>query len=269
MIQNFIQYQQQVRGLSPRTCEEYSKNLRYFAKWASGHQLRWSTVTKQDIDGWTMEMSNAKVEPGTIKQRISILRSFYQWMMHEGMLQNNPARYCQTPKKAEMMPREVSLDEIDKWLSRPALTREEQKVNMLTAVMLDTGLRLSEALNLRKSDFQHAGIIVRGKGKMERIVFYGQRTITSLRAYMPAGDEIFEGWTAEQARWAMYRTIGKFIPRIHPHQLRHTFAMNCLNKGMAINEVSQLLGHKNLTTTQIYSRAAVATLQNHYNQIYM
>ena len=259
----------QVRGLSPRTCSEYEKNLRYFARWAAEKSLRWSTIRKQDIDTWVAGMTSMNIEAGTIKQRISILRTFYNWMMHEGITCMNPARFCQTPKKAETLPKEVSIEQIDKWLSKPAMTDEERKVNMLTAIITDTGLRLSEALNLRKSDFQHAGIVIRGKGKRERIVFYGQRTITSLRAYMPAGDNIFEGWQPEHARWAMYRTIGKVIPRIHPHLLRHTFAMNCLNKGMPIDEVSQLLGHKHLSSTQIYARAATETLHNHYNQIYM
>ena len=269
MITQFINYQKQVRGLSPRTCDEYQKNLRYFVNWAQAYNLRWSTVTKKDIDRWTEEMSRNNQEPATIKQRISTLRCFYRWLKNEGKLTQNPAQYCQTTKMEEKLPREVDIKAIDEWLSKPARTTEEKRVNMLVALITETGLRLSEAVNIKKSDFQHAGIIVKGKGKRERIVFYGQRTINALRAYMPACDCIFEEWTPDQARWAMYRTIGKYIPRIHPHMLRHTFAMHSLNNGMSLDEVGQLLGHKNVQTTQIYARAATSTLQTHYNKIYM
>ena len=266
MITTFINYQSQVRGLSPRTCEEYQKNLRYFTLWARPRGLRWSTRWKSDIDCWTADMRTSGLDASTIKTRISTLRTFYDWLVHEGKLEMNPARYCQTPKKEERLPREANPEMVEAWLAKPATTRDERYVHMLTAIIFETGLRISEAMAIKKSDFQRAGIIVRGKGGRERIVFYGHRTIESLRAYAPAGNDIFAGWTQEALRWAMYRTLGTSIEGIHPHQLRHTFAMESLNNGMSLNEVGQLLGHKHLSTTQIYARATTKTLQEHYYQ---
>lgn len=268
MITKFINYQKQVRGLSPQTCQEYEKNLGYFVQWASPRGLRWSTTWKSDIDAWTAEMNANGISAATIKQRISTLRTFYDWLVHEGKLQANPARYAQTPKAVEKLPREADMEAIDKWLSEPARTEEERTIHMLTAIITETGVRISEALEIKKSDFQKCGILINGKGKRERIVFYGRRTMEQIRAYAPQGDRLFEGWTQEAARWAMYRTLGTVVKGVHPHMLRHTFAMEALNNGMAINEVSQLLGHKHITTTQIYARAATATLQKHYEQTF-
>ncbi len=265
MIREFIQYLSNVRGLSPRTCQEYEKNLTYFATWARVRGLRWSTVFKTDVDAWTSEMKTTGVKAATIKQRISTLRTFYGWMVNEGMLASNPARWAQTPKLDEKLPSACDLESVDQWLSTPSRNHEETIIKMLAAIIVETGCRLSEAAAIRKSDFQRCGIRVKGKGGRERIVFYGHRTIEAIRAAAPEGDELFAGWTPEALRWAMYRTMGQTIKHVYPHMLRHTFAMQALNCGLAINEVSQLLGHKNLTTTQIYARAATKTLQEHYN----
>lgn len=266
MIREFIKYQNNVRGLSPRTLEEYEKNLKQFVTWAQPRGLRWSTICKQDIDSWTMEMTSSGIKAATVKQRISTLRTMFAWMEHEGMRADNPARYCQTPKIAEKLPSAADMDAIDAYLGTPSVTKEERDVKMLTAIICETGCRLSEALKMRKSDFQQCGIRIKGKGGLERIVFYGHRTRNAIRAAAPTGDELFEGWSDVSIRYAMYRTLGTVIPSVHPHMLRHTFAMQALNNGIAINEVSQLLGHKHITTTQIYARAAVTTLQQHYQQ---
>ena len=269
MITEFINYQQHVRGLSVQTCNEYEKNLKYFSQWAAPRGLRWSTITKSDIDRWTAEMHNDRLSSSTIKQRISTLRTFYSWLVHEGKLQHNPARFCQTPKSTETLPTEADMTAIDAWLQEPARTEEEKGVHMLTAIITETGMRISEALAIKRSDFQQCGIRIMGKGRKERIVFYGHRTIEQLRAYAPMCEHLFAGWTQERARWAMYRTLGKVVKGVHPHMLRHTFAMQALNNGMALNEVSQLLGHKHISTTQIYARAATSTLHKHYQQTFI
>lgn len=269
MITTFINYQSQVRGLSPRTCEEYQKNLGYFVSWARPRGYRWSTIWKGAIDAYTAEMKANGLEASTIKVRISTLRTFYDWLVHEGKLEVNPVKYAQTPKMRETLPTEADPQLVDAWLAKPATTSDEKLTHMVASIIIETGLRISEVLNLKRSDFQKCGILVRGKGGRERIVFYGQRTIDSLRAYAPAGNAIFPDVTQEQARWAMYRTLGREVKNVHPHQLRHTFAMESLNNGMALNEVGQLLGHKYLTTTQIYARAATGTLQKHYQQTHI
>lgn len=266
MIREFIEYQKNVRGLASRTLTEYSKNLKYFVTWASARGLRWSTVEKSDIDAWTAYMTQSGVQAATIKQRISTMRTLFGWMVNEGMIDQNPARWAQTPKLNEKLPTACDLGSVDEWLEKPSRNNEEATVKMLAAIIVETGCRLTEATQIKKSDFQNGGIRVKGKGGRERYVFYGHRTMKAIRAAAPAGNELFAGWTADGLRWAMYRTMGQDVPRVHPHQLRHLFAMTALDRGLALNEVSQLLGHKHITTTQIYARAATQTLCNKYHE---
>lgn len=266
MISEFIQYQKNVRGLSPRTLEEYHKNLLYFVRYASFSGLRWSTITKDDIDGWTSTMSEAGIAPHTIQQRISTLRTFFGWMVNMKMLYVNPARFCQTPKAAQSLPKPVSMEEVDAYLKEPATTAEDKLTHLVTAIIIETGLRISECLQLRKSDFKNAGIAVKGKGGRERLVFYSNRTIEAIRAYAGPDDRIFPDVTDKDARWAMYHTLGQRIPFVSPHRLRHTFACHLLEKGMPLEVLSELLGHRHVTTTQIYARATSSMMSENYHK---
>lgn len=268
MIAEYIQYLEQVRGLSPRTCEEYRKNLGYFVSWAGNRQLRWSTIEQQHIEEYVIQLHTEGIEAATIKQRVSTLRSLFRWMQHRNMRKDNPARMVATPKLADRLPTGIDAELVGAWIDKPAMTLEEGAVKMLTAIILETGCRLNEALGIKRHDFADGGILIRGKGGKERLVFYGKRTMESIRKYCPQCEHLFEGWTDIEMRYAMYRTLGREVKGIHPHQLRHAFAMTLLSKGMPIDEVSQLLGHKYITTTQRYTRATMPTIQHHYNQIF-
>lgn len=266
MIKEFLEYQQNVRGLSPLTIQEYEKNLSYFVQFASLHRWRWSTITKDDIDLWTASMTSTGTMPRTIQQRISTLRTFYGWLCNTKGLSVNPARYCQTPKADDELPKAVSLEKVDAYLSQPARTEDDRLTHLVTAIIVETGLRLGEVLQLRKSDFRNAGIVVKGKGRRERLVYYSHRTIEAIRAYAGAGDELFYGVSQERARYAMYHTLGRLIERVSPHKLRHTFATHMLEAGMPLEVVSELLGHKHVTTTQIYARATAQMMGEQYHK---
>lgn len=266
MIKEFLKYQQSVRGLSPLTLFEYEKNLSYFVEFARSAGLRWSTIRREDIDRWTASMSSVGMMPRTIQQRISTLRTFFGWLCNTKGLSVNPARFCQTPKAEDELPKAVSMEKVDAYLSQPARTEDDRLTHMVTAIIVETGLRLGEVLQLRKSDFRNAGIVVKGKGRRERLVFYSHRTIEAIRAYAGAGDELFYGVTQERVRFAMYRTLGRTIPMVSPHKLRHTFATHMLEAGMPLEVVSELLGHKHVTTTQIYARATAQMMGEQYHK---
>lgn len=270
MIKEFCEYQRKVRGLAPRTCEEYEKSLKAFATWARPMGLRWSTITKQDIDKYIMQMTDWKLAASTIKGRVTALRTFFVYLVNDGKLTHNPAKWCQTPKRPEHLPQPAKVDKIDDYLATPAKNRKDAQMHMLTAILLETGLRISEALQLVPADFDFAeqSIMVMGKGNKMRKVFFGQRTLRQLSQYSWRGAQrIFEDMTDEHARWLMYDFLGSYCPGIHPHQLRHTFACEQLNKGMSLTSLATLMGHTNIHTTEIYARATAATAGAEYKQI--
>lgn len=270
MIQEFINYQKQVRGLSSRTCEEYEKELRAFAIWARPQGMRWSSVTKQDIDKHTAAMTESGHKPSTIKKRVTALRSIYNYMMHEGMINESPARWCQTPRLAENLPKSADMAKIDEYLESEAKTAAQKEMHIAVALMVETGVRLSELMNMQTGDFdkRQKCIKVKGKGSRERIVFYGKRSSQALNMYKKGHQgKIIETMTDVTLRWTMYKELGKYCKRIHPHQLRHTFATEMLNNGMNLKTLSVLMGHKNITTTEIYAKANASRLAKEYKQI--
>ena len=269
MIKEFISYQRNVKGLSPRTCEEYSKNLSYFIAWAQPRKLRWSTIMKSDIDSWTMDMMLMGVKPATIRQRISVIRSCFGWMVNEGMLHLNPARYCQSPKTTKALPTAVDITKIDAYLETPAYTPQQQELHIAVALMIETGCRLHEVMMMRTQDFnkQTSSVRVSGKGSKERIVYYGARCKQQLNSYKRhSTGKLITTMDDTTLRFEMYRELGKFCPHVHPHQLRHTFATEMLNNGMDLKTLSVLLGHESVKTTEIYARASEQRIHNQYSQ---
>lgn len=267
MIKDFIKYQEQVRGLSPRTCHEYEKELHAFASWARMYGLRWSKIQKQDIDRHTAWMHERGLKAPTIKKRVCALRALYRWALHEGMMSENPARWCQTPRIGERLPKSASITGIDAYLKTKAGTQKEAKMHVAVALLVETGMRLGELMNVRTCDFnkENKSLRVTGKGNKERIVYYGRRSAQALNMYeRNTRGHLFDGWTDEGLRWEMYRQLGKFCPRVHPHQLRHTFATEMLNQGMDLKTLSVLLGHSSVMTTEIYARAAEKRIAEQY-----
>lgn len=269
MIEKFIQYQKQVRGLSPRTCQEYEKELRAFATWAKAEGLKWSTITKQDVDRHTSMLTERGLKPATVKKRVAAIRGIYNYFVHEGLLNTNPARFCSTPKLAERLPDRADVAQLDAYLSTWPSTGDEEGMHLAVAIMLETGVRAGELLSIKAEDIDPAAhtITVIGKGNKERIVYYGARTAFALQAYNHASrGPIFAGWTDAKLRWEMYREVGPYAPRCHPHMLRHTFASVMINRGMDVKTLSTIMGHQHMETTEIYAKLNTTQIGARYNQ---
>lgn len=272
MISKFIEYQKHVRGLSAGTCFEYEKNLREFVRWASPQGLRWSTITKQDVDRHSMEMSKQGMKPATIRLRVSCLRSFYRWMQHEGMMKENPLQFAQSPKGASTLPEPIKLEVIDKYLGQAPADKTDAMTHIFVALCTDTGMRIAEALDMDKTDidFRARSIRVRGKGNKERIVYYGDRFLNQMLRYCPiwTHGHLFAGIDAWTMRTHVSNYLGRWTQHPHPHQLRHTFATEALNADVPIESVSRLLGHSSVQVTERYARLTNNKLRTDYSQIY-
>lgn len=268
-IEKCISYQREVRGLAERTCTEYTKELRTFAAWSRPRGLRWSTITKQDIDAHIAELTRTGHKPATIKKRLAGIRCLFTWAKQAGMISENPARWCQSPKVKRQLPKQADIKAIDAYLQTTPKNAQDAEMHCVVAVMVETGVRLSELKAMRREDFCKAdmSIKVTGKGGKQRLVFYGQRTRTQLNAYKRnTQGSLFNEMSEAGIRWEMYKTLGKYCSRVHPHQLRHTFACEMLNNGMDLKTLSVLMGHESVTTTEIYAKASASRLANIYSQ---
>ena len=270
MITQFINYQKQVRGLSPRTCDEYEKHLRQFATWARPQGLRWSTIKKQDVDRYTTERRETGLKPATVCLTVSVLRSIYRWMQHEGIMKTNPLQYSQSPKRAQTLPQPIDIVTIDKYLSSTPVDNADKMIHIFTALCTDTGMRIQEALDLDKTDidFKNRSIRVHGKGNKERIVYYSKRFLEQMLKYCPLWQhgKLFAGFDQWTVRQMMSNYLGRWTTHPHPHQLRHTFATELLNNNMPIESVSRLLGHSSVQVTERYARLTNNKLQQEFTK---
>ena len=142
MIQEFLNYQAINKGLSQPTLDGYKKDLKVFVKYAQAHGLRWSTINREDIDNYVREEVERGMKPRTIKKRVEVVRLLFTFANHKGLLTDKPARFTQVPKASEDLPKAADDEQLMMYLSRPALTRQSYIIHAITALILETGMRI-------------------------------------------------------------------------------------------------------------------------------
>lgn len=268
MIRSFLEYQEKVKNLTPRTCGEYRKDLGVFVTWLQQRGRKLTDVNKSTVDAYLMDEHDRGMQPETIKKRLTAVRMFYQWAKHEGLVTDNPAWFCQSPKRVEKLPKTASVTQLDNYLSTPIFDDRSGRIHLLVALLMETGLRLTEALSIRPCDidFKSRCVVIYGKGRKERYVFFGHRTARFLQGLSPMGGHLLEFSSERELRRELTDEVGSFCPGIHPHMLRHTFATALLNNGMALKDVSVMMGHAHVTTTERYARVALIRQQTEYSK---
>lgn len=269
MIQEFLNYQRDRKGLSENSLTAYKKDLQAFVRYAQPKGLRWSTITKQNIDAYLVTLKEEGKQPATINRHLSSIRNLLTWAHHEGKINNNAAQYCQQMKKADKLPEQAPIEKIEEYLSEEPKTERSEIIHGLIALLKDTGIRIQEAINIRLSDInvEERSIRISGKGSKERKVYFKESTIAHLarianryRTYLlPQADQrTFRLW--------MIAELKPYGIKTHPHALRHSFATTMLNNGADITTVSYLLGHTHVTTTQRYARISNTTARAQYER---
>ena len=264
MIQEFLNYQATNKGLSTLTLEGYAKDLKVFVKYAQAHGLRWSTIDREDIDNYVREEVERGMKPRTIKKRVEVVRLLFTYANHKGLLTDNPARYTQVPKVGEELPKAADDEQLITYLSRPATTRQGYIIHAIVALILETGMRIGEITSMRGEDIDtnNRAILVHGKGSKERYVYYSRLSEEYVKAMSYRKGLIFTD-TQINYRYMMYAEL----PGIHPHAIRHTFAVNQLNRGMDLKTLSTLMGHKHVQTTEIYTHMLTDNVRMQYQRI--
>lgn len=270
MIQEFLTYQAKVKNLGDNTLATYEKNLRNFVKYASIRGLRWSTVTKQDIDNYTMQLSE-NYQPASVKLAVSCIRNLFKWMQHEGLIDRNPAQYCQSPKIADKLSDKADVEALKRYLDSPMDSEESEIVHGLVALLLYTGIRIQEAIDARCADVntQDMSIMIHGKGKKERIVYYNDEVVKNLvrvanrrQGYLLPVDDQY------QLRLMMYHQLQGYT-HTHPHAIRHAYARTMAENGTPLSTIAKLMGHSSTNTTERYAQisqdAAKAAYQRTFN----
>ncbi len=281
-VEEFLDFLKTEKGASEHTTKNYGIDLREFMKFLADRDL--AALTYLDIRSFLAFLKTREYSKSTISRKLACLRSFFKYLVRENILSQNPAAGIATPKKEKRLPSFMNPDEITKLLEAPAKNCwEEKRDKAILEMLYSSGLRVSELAGLNHDDLDFFGALVRvrGKGKKERIVPVGQMAMNALRAYldMKAPKEIpnaikrplfISRIASRLTDRSVRRMILKYVKRtglsgeISPHTFRHSFATHMLDRGADLRSVQELLGHANLSTTQIYTHVTTQRLKDAY-----
>jgi integrase/recombinase XerD len=265
------------RGLSPNTLAAYQSDLRAFAAWLGRERGRGlEQAQRPDLLDYLTLLSRQGRKPRSSARLLSCLRQFYQHLLRQGAISEDPTARVDAPKLGRPLPKTLTEAEVETLLAAPDVSdpRGHRDRTMLE-VLYATGLRVSELVGLTPQQVSLTQGVVRvvGKGSKERLVPLGEEAISWLRSYLagPRGD-LLGGRLSDylfptarsdhitrQAFWLVikrYATGAGILKPLSPHTLRHAFATHLLNHGADLRVVQMLLGHSDLSTTQIYTHVA-------------
>ncbi|MBE3596502.1 MAG: site-specific tyrosine recombinase XerD [Hydrogenibacillus sp.] len=298
----FFDHLAYVEGLSRNTLDSYRRDLDQFLAFLSrgrdgegGRPGRWprpEAVTREDIRAYLHHLEQNGRKTSTRARRLSALRAFYRYLLEERAIDASPLEFIDSPRLVRPLPSVLSLEETARLVEAPdARTPEGLRDRAMLELMYATGLRVSEliALDLNAVNLELSFVRVIGKGDQERIVPFGEEAKEALSAYLergrahlrrrrtaktaPDGERLFLNARGRpltrQGFWkiikAYARSVGIAKP-VTPHTLRHSFATHLLESGADLRVVQELLGHRDLSTTQIYTHVSRSALKAVYDR---
>ncbi len=272
--QAFLSHLESERGLSRNTVLAYGRDLKAFAEFLGGRGIAgFGSAGARDIADFLKAGASSGCKASSLSRRLSALRCLYGFLTGEGLARENPARRVPLPKLGTRLPRTLGEKEIRAILARPAddAPAADWRDYAVLETFYATGLRVSELAGLRVSDvnWEVRFLRCRGKGSKERVVPLGVHAIDAIRAYRsriePAGggpgpEALFVSRSGRRlARESVWRIVKKAAARagagtrVFPHAFRHSFASHLIAHGADLRSVQEMLGHENITTTQIYT----------------
>ncbi|MDS1030116.1 site-specific tyrosine recombinase XerD [Bacillota bacterium LX-D] len=285
-IEEFIHYLAVERGLAENTIESYYRDLNSFSKYAKQFlEVKSITeVNKNVILRYLLFLKKEGKAPTTLSRHIAALKSFYHFLRRENMADEDPTEAITGPKPTRKLPKILSTEEVNLLLSQPdSSTPAGTRDRCMFELMYATGLRVSELLSLTVNQVNcETGFIqCLGKGSKERIVPFGRIALESLIAYlnfgrvklakMPNENALFLNQSGSKlSRQGFWKILKKYAERagitkvITPHTIRHSFATHLLENGADLRVVQEMLGHADITTTQIYTHLT----RNHIKEVY-
>ena len=274
LINTFIDYLTVERGLSDNTVSSYRGDLSAYINFISKRNITvLSKTTKNNVTGFMLYQKDRGVSAGSIARRLAAIKSFYRFLVRERLLQEDPSSLVDTPKLWKKIPQTLSVNEVERLLSQPNI---RQKQGIRDKAILETlyacGMRVSEAVNLKIKDVNLEVGFLRcvGKGNKERVIPLGKKAAASIKRYMEfSRPHLLKGKVSPNvfisrlgtkiSRQSFWKLIKKYArgaginKSIKPHILRHSFATHLLERGADLRSVQEMLGHANISTTQIYT----------------
>lgn len=266
------------KGLSKNTVKAYETDIKGFIKWINkNNKQSLLNIKESSVNQYISYLFSLKLKSSSVNRKISSLKSFYLFLLKKKLIRYSPFSEVISPKQEKYLPASMSESEVEKLLNSPDASKDiEQRDKAMIEMLYATGMRISELVNLKITDIDmnRSVIKVMGKGSKERLIPFGESASEALFNYLKirkdsSSKEVFISNRGKKiTRVAFWQRIKVYLLRenlkisISPHTLRHAFATHLLNRGADLRSVQLLLGHSDLSTTQIYTHIAKQRLGN-------
>lgn len=278
-IGEYLEYLELEKGLSQNTLDAYRRDLENFADEMEVENI--NSVDRLMINTYVRALREKKFAPTSIIRKVASLRGFFKWASSSGLLEKNPAATLEQPKVPQRLPKVVTIKEIEEMLHNNLTPLQ----HVVMELLYSCGLRVSELVNLKVNDIDLASKYVRcfGKGSKERIIPIGETAKKVVKEYLPQRDLLVKKYNLNTKRlfilengrmitrqdvYTFIHAQGKLINKnISPHTLRHSFATHLLENGADLRIVQELLGHSDVSTTQLYTHISKKRLKEVYFSI--
>lgn len=281
-IDKFIEYLIIDKKYSENTVKSYNNDLKKYENNFKNTNIQ--NIKENHIRNYLKHLKDNNNDNRTINHNISTLRSFYKFLLIEKILKNNPMEYIEMPKTKKTLPKTLSIEEVDKLLNLKLTDSFSYRNKAMLELIYSSGLRVSELINVKIHDIDTSNCIIRimGKGSKERIVPLGDYAIKYIDIYLKEhrnkltkkelNDYLFlnnhGNKMTRQGFFKILKQIAKeqnIKTEFSPHTLRHSFATHLLNGGADLRSIQEMLGHENISTTQIYTHVSKEQLKENYN----
>jgi integrase/recombinase XerC len=283
-LERFERFMSTERRLSVHTISAYRRDLRALQDWCERNGVdQWDALDHQHVRRFAAQSHARGLQGRSIQRRLAALRTFFGFLLREGALKRNPALEVPSPKASRRLPQTLDVDQMARLLALKPGDALAARDLALMELLYSSGLRLAELTSLRLKDLDLASASVRvlGKGRKERICPVGSRAIAALQVWLAQRgalvrlgvDSVFIGrhggplgTRAVQLRVAARARAQGLAQPVHPHLFRHSFATHLLESSRDLRGVQELLGHANISTTQVYTHLDFQHLARTYDQ---
>ena len=285
LIKEYLQYLQVEKGLAKNSLESYERDLSKLKNWTEKNSFDVVKLSRQDLREFLIDLSSEKLSPSSINRIVSALRGFYKFLQFDRHIEKNPAEHLEAQTKGFYLPKFLNQTEIEQLLLVPDVSGEIGLRNRaILEAMYACGLRVSEVCDLKISDVEpDSGILTcKGKGSKTRKIPIGKSAVQWLKSYLAIrrkkenieNQNLFVSSlgrpVSRQDIFKMIKECGEKIGRedISPHTLRHSFATHLVQNSADIRSVQQMLGHSDISTTQIYTHITDTHLRKTYEKFH-
>ncbi len=282
-ISDFLRHLRE-RNASLHTIKAYSRDLALFGAYVGDRG--WKQIDHLAIRGFLSQLYQQGLSKTSVARALAAVRSLFRWLAQEGVVEQNPAKLVATPKLPKKLPRVPTIEEMNTVIdgAMPEVAAFPERDRLLFELLYGCGIRNSELTGINLDDIRLSAeaILIRGKGKKERYVPFGESAKTALAAYLPEREKILASTRSNallvnrRGGRLTPRSVGRIVkkiavakglsPDVHPHTLRHAFGTHMLEEGADLRAIQELLGHERLATTQRYTQLSMKHVLQVYDQ---